>query len=667
MAGATLGERYQLIAPIAAGGMAQVWSARDLDLNRDVAVKLLHPHLLTDDGFVTRFRREAVAAARLSHRSIVSVYDTLSGPRLEAIVMELVDGRTLREALDEEGALPVRRVLDIGQEIAEALSAAHAAGLVHRDIKPANIMIRSDGRVLVTDFGIAKAADDADLTTTGTLLGTAKYLSPEQVTGEPVDPRSDLYSLGVVLFEALAGTVPFRANTDAATALARIREAPPSVRRYRANVPPAVEQVILRLMARDITHRYASAQDVAQALGAIDPTAPAAPGDTGADGGLAVDTHSNGILPPGVAEGLRPPDPPRTPVPYPGLMTDPGPGPGSVPGSGGVVPTAGAGTLPLDGGAAQGQPGPPPQQQPGPRPHAQPPAPTGSLPRPAVSGPAGDGAGRAGSGVTAPPDRTGTGWLQPPSAPPGTPAPPHWPAGDPGPGPGPEQAPVGANGPAGADPSVELIGALAGPDGGGDERGATTHDSIRQSRWLPIVVLAAVAIGLAVVGWLVVRAGGETARNPFVEDGPGLTIVDARSFDPQSLDEVKQEREELVPLAFDGDPETAWTTEPYRRRELSGLKDGVGLLLTLEESLPLNQVEMDARAEGWRAEIYVGDEFGTDPEQWGPPAAVVAAGSNRQVRELGRAEGSMVLLWINDTGVSDAGRFQFVLNEIVIR
>ena len=167
---------------------------------------------------------------------------------MEAIVMELIEGRTLRAVLDEAGALPASEVIEIGMQIAGALAEAHGAGIVHRDIKPANIMVCPDGRVMVTDFGIAKARTDADLTTTGTLLGTAKYLSPEQVSGEPIDPRSDLYSLGVVLFETLTGTAPFKANTDAATALARLHQDPPPVSQLRPNVPADLAAIVAKLI-----------------------------------------------------------------------------------------------------------------------------------------------------------------------------------------------------------------------------------------------------------------------------------------------------------------------------------------------------------------------------------------------------------------------------------
>jgi len=267
-----LGGRYELVSTIAAGGMAQVWRGRDLALTRPVAVKILHPHLGTDHAFVTRFRREALASARLSHPSIVAVYDTMSEQGIEAIVMELVEGRTLRSVLDEAGVLPPPDVVDIGVQISDALDVAHRAGIVHRDIKPANIMVGTDRRIMVTDFGIAKATKDDDLTHTGTLLGTAKYLAPEQVTGEPVDPRADIYALGVVLFEAATGGPPFLADTDAATALARLREDTPRCRERRADVPVALDEIIAKAMARHPDQRYDRALSLRSALDRVDLT-----------------------------------------------------------------------------------------------------------------------------------------------------------------------------------------------------------------------------------------------------------------------------------------------------------------------------------------------------------------------------------------------------------
>ncbi len=204
-AGRLLAGRYRLEELVASGGMAQVWRGTDEILRRQVAVKLLHPHLAADGSFVTRFRQEAVAAARLAHPGIVAIYDTCSEAGTEAIVMELVPGRTLRERIDDQAPIDPWQAAGLAAQVAEALDAAHRAGLVHRDIKPANVLLAGDGRVKVADFGIAKAAEGADLTQPGLMVGTAKYVAPEQVEGKAVDPRTDIYSLGVVLYEMLCG------------------------------------------------------------------------------------------------------------------------------------------------------------------------------------------------------------------------------------------------------------------------------------------------------------------------------------------------------------------------------------------------------------------------------------------------------------------------------
>ena len=259
--------------------MAEVWEATDQVLTRRVAVKLLHGHLARDDSFVRRFRAEAIASARLAHPSIVSVYDTFTDAGLEAIVMELVVGTTMRSDLDQHGPMRLDAVLAIGTQVADALGAAHAAGLVHRDVKPANILLSADGRVLVADFGIAKAAQGTDSTGDGAIVGTAKYLAPEQVEGAAVDGRTDLYALGVVLYEALTGQAPFVADTDTGTALARLHRDPVPPRRLRPSIPPAVEAVVLRAMARRPADRFPDAASLRAALlaaGADPGRAPAA-------------------------------------------------------------------------------------------------------------------------------------------------------------------------------------------------------------------------------------------------------------------------------------------------------------------------------------------------------------------------------------------------------
>ena len=277
-----LGGRYRLDELLASGGMAQVWLGTDEVLRRAIALKILHQHLADDETFVTRFRHEAIAVAKLSHPSIVNVYDTCSDDGIEAIVMELVRGQTLRQRLDD-GALDPWVAANIAAQVAGALAVAHAAGLVHRDIKPANILLSQDGRVKVGDFGIAKAAESADLTQEGSFLGTAKYLAPEQIEAKPVDGRTDLYSLGVVLYEMLCGRVPFEADTASATALARLHSDPQRPRLVRAGVPRELEAITMRLLARDPAARFPTATDVRAALlgagaddraAAVDATAP---------------------------------------------------------------------------------------------------------------------------------------------------------------------------------------------------------------------------------------------------------------------------------------------------------------------------------------------------------------------------------------------------------
>jgi eukaryotic-like serine/threonine-protein kinase len=276
--GHVVGGRYRLVAPIARGGMAEVWEGVDEVLTRPIAVKLLHPHLAADEAFQERFRREAISAARLAHRHVVATFDTGEDEGTAFIVMELVRGRTLRQVIEDEGgALPAWLVRDIGIQVAEALEHAHQAGLVHRDVKPANILVcdaepGTPPQVKVADFGIARAAtqDGADLTQPGALLGTAKYLSPEQVQGAEPGPASDVYALGVVLYEALTGRPPFSAGTEVATAMAHVHTQPLTPRQVRAGIPRSIEAVVRRAMAKDPAERYASAAELAAALRAID-------------------------------------------------------------------------------------------------------------------------------------------------------------------------------------------------------------------------------------------------------------------------------------------------------------------------------------------------------------------------------------------------------------
>ncbi len=272
--GTVLGGRYRLVSPIARGGMATVWVADDPVLSRRVAVKILRSDLAADDGTRVRFRHEAIAAARLSHPNIVATYDTGDDDGVAYIVMELIDGPTLRHLIDQQGGLPVADVIRIGKQVADALDAAHRAGLVHRDVKPANVLVPASGPVKVTDFGIAKAAGADDLTRTGTVMGTARYLSPEQVNGRPTDPRTDVYALGLLMYEALCGHPPFGGDTEIATAMARSTTSAPAVRAERPEVSQALDDVIHRCLARQPSARFGSAAAVRDALdrARLDPT-----------------------------------------------------------------------------------------------------------------------------------------------------------------------------------------------------------------------------------------------------------------------------------------------------------------------------------------------------------------------------------------------------------
>lgn len=249
-----LGGRYRLERQLAQGGMAEVWVATDTLLSRRVAIKLLKPYLAQDPVVAERFRREAIAVAGLSHPNIVAVHDTVDDGGRQAVVMQYVAGKSLRQLLDEQRKLGPDLTIHIGTAVASALDAAHRAGLVHRDVKPGNILLTPDGRVLLADFGIAKAIDGDeghDLTSDNIMMGTAKYLSPEQVRGRRLDGRADLYSLGLVLYECLAGRVPFLGETDADTALARLQRDPTDLGRLRPTLPRGLVDLIHQLLERE--------------------------------------------------------------------------------------------------------------------------------------------------------------------------------------------------------------------------------------------------------------------------------------------------------------------------------------------------------------------------------------------------------------------------------
>jgi tRNA A-37 threonylcarbamoyl transferase component Bud32 len=262
-------DRYEVGPLLGAGGMAEVYEGRDRLLARRVAIKVPLPQYAHDPAFQQRFRREAQAAASLSNPGVVAVYDTGMQDRTPFIVMEFVEGRTLKEAILAEGPLYPARAAEIAADVCSALAAAHARGLVHRDVKPPNVMLAPGGRVKLMDLGIARADAAETATQTGvqtTMLGTALYLSPEQAQGQPVDARSDLYSLGCCLYEMLTGTVPFRGATPVAILYRHVREAPVPPRHLNPDVPPALEAICLKALAKRPEDRYQTAVEMREDL-----------------------------------------------------------------------------------------------------------------------------------------------------------------------------------------------------------------------------------------------------------------------------------------------------------------------------------------------------------------------------------------------------------------
>src|SRR6266704_2194169 len=264
-----LGDRYQLQDPIGRGGMATIYRARDLRMDRTVAVKVLREVYSTDPKFVRRFQVEAKAASALQHPNIVQVYDYGQTDGNYFIVMELVEGTDLRRYLRSRGVLAVDRAIIIAHDVALGLGAAHRRGIVHRDVKPQNVLVGRDGSIKLTDFGIASVYKDINaerLTTTGMTLGTVQYYAPEQAQGEIVSPAADVYALGIVMYEMLTGRTPFDGDTPVAVAMQHIQDIPAPPSQFNPNIPPALEEIILRCLEKVPEMRLRDGSALARAL-----------------------------------------------------------------------------------------------------------------------------------------------------------------------------------------------------------------------------------------------------------------------------------------------------------------------------------------------------------------------------------------------------------------
>ena len=264
--GKMLDNRYEILEKIGVGGMATVYKAKCHVLNRFVAVKILKDEFTTDSDFIKKFNTEAQSAASLTHPNIVSIFDVGNEDNLYYIVMELIQGKTLKEIITEDGKLSWKWSVNIAIQIASALETAHKNNIIHRDIKPHNIIITEDGMAKVTDFGIAKAVSNSTITAFGTTIGSVHYFSPEHARGGFTDAKSDLYSLGVVMYEMLTGKVPFDADTPVSVALKQVQEEPVDPITYNKDIPISVNRIILKAMQKDPNLRYQSATEMLKDL-----------------------------------------------------------------------------------------------------------------------------------------------------------------------------------------------------------------------------------------------------------------------------------------------------------------------------------------------------------------------------------------------------------------
>jgi eukaryotic-like serine/threonine-protein kinase len=305
--------RYMIESRLGSGGMADVYLATDQSLGREVAIKILSERYARDADFVERFRREAAAAASLRHPNIVTVYDRGEARGTSYIAMEYLDGPTLKEEIGHRAPMPEPEVIGYATQALAALDAAHRQGVVHRDIKPHNMVLTDEGRLKVTDFGIARAANTQQMTEVGSIVGTAQYLSPEQARGLPVGPQSDIYSMGVVLYEMLCGELPFDGDSAVEIAMKQVSDPPPPLHARNRLVSPAMEQVVMRALAKDPALRFQSARQMAEELARVGRGQAASHDTQQATRVIAAGDATRVIPPENPTSVLRPPPPPAAP------------------------------------------------------------------------------------------------------------------------------------------------------------------------------------------------------------------------------------------------------------------------------------------------------------------------------------------------------------------
>jgi hypothetical protein len=569
-----LARRYELQERIGAGGAGAVWRAHDRTLDRIVAVKLLRTDVAEDAEAAARFRAEASAAAKLTHPNAVIVYDIGHDDGDDYIVMEHVDGATLG-ALLPAGPLPPGLAAAVGTQVGRALGTAHARGLVHRDVKPANVLVTTDGVVKVADFGIARALGDGSsrLTTTGAVMGTARYLAPEQLRDEPVDARADVYALGLVLHQCLTGSVPYGQGSAVEVAMRRLTTQLPDLRTI-AEVPDALAAAVTRATALDPGDRFEDGAAFAAAL------APLASGDAG--NGLArrvAALPAAGATPPRETSPNAPSEADLTPPSSATRRLEVGPGRPSAD-TGAVSATTAATTTAAVGAGRTSQPSQP-----------------------------------------AAPART--------------------------------EEPTGR-------------GRAAAP--GRDTRG-------RGLAIVSVVVFLAVllAVGYQLLGdegpGIDLPATGETDapdQEPPASDGETVPIVASGDHDPGGSGEEHPDR---VAEAHDGDPSTYWRTQRYRNDPaLGGLKDGVGIWLTVEEPGPIGSVTILSEDPGADLTVFVGTGApgsGVAPEEWGTEAASVSDADAEETLTFDAIDGDTVLVWLTRLP-PDGDRFRGTVAEVSV-